>query len=418
MGNTFGAPAPAPPTARTSTGPFCRSQCSKSPGRLGMRVLDAMAVYTPSSSDDKSVIVPRVITTGPDGLHVTDSLSGKTLLTVAQGLPRFPVAYPLPDGSPRIGAYMTGSTQIQVWDGNSLRPVLEWAVGPATYVGPGLHAFTEPTEGRPVLVTYERDRVRGWDGASGAELWEDRGFRRREFLGGAATADGARHLLLIRWGARGRRTSGRRCGRGYHQSRKPISNKNRRGTGGWEIESLRSVSFLFSQGANGYLAVVDGATGQLLHELRPPYSQVFSSISEFAITGAACFHPTHAPGHTHIVTRCRDLPARLWDVDDEVLLHTLGSDNQSYMGSQVVSYRASPGGPDRILASGRGKVSVWDAASGELVRSFENEGKPALLTVFEGADGRARVAALAKDNAIGVWDPETGCREKVSDFPP
>jgi WD40 repeat protein len=88
---------------------------------------------------------------------------------------------------------------------------------------------------------------------------------------------------------------------------------------------------------------------------------------------------------------------RVWDAASWVWVRTLGDDNGS-----ILACAYAPDGRQIALAGADGTVLVWDAASGELVRTLRSQG-PVRACVY--APGGRQLASVGDDGTVRIWDP-------------
>ncbi len=170
---------------------------------------------------------------------------------------------------------------------------------------------------------------------------------------------------------------------------------------------VRSVAFspngqlVASGGDDNAIRLWNIATGEVSQVLRGHGNAVcsvaFSPSGEFVLSGGK---------------EKKDNQVRLWDLagyqESRVLHATVFAGHDD----AVLSARFSPDGRQIVTASRDRTASLWDVASGDCVRQFE-EGHEFLATsaVFF-PDGR-RLATGAGDNSVRIWDVAEGTQLQV-----
>jgi hypothetical protein len=118
-----------------------------------------------------------------------------------------------------------------------------------------------------------------------------------------------------------------------------------------------------------------------------------------------------SPDSMHLVTGSRDQAVEIWDVQTGALLRLLDA------GSEVFAVAYSPDG--RLIAAGSGssgsgapgRVSVWDAQTGQLLWMRKGHSERCLSVAFS-PDGRL-LGSAGNDNTIRLWNPRTGNLEHM-----
>jgi hypothetical protein len=111
-----------------------------------------------------------------------------------------------------------------------------------------------------------------------------------------------------------------------------------------------------------------------------------------------------SPDGTRLLSGDHDKTVKLWDAASGQLMRTL--EGHAY---SVVWVAFSPDGT-RLLSSSHDKtVKLWDAASGQMIRSFgwHSESATWVMFVAFSPDGM-RVISISRDNTIRIWNAATG----------
>jgi WD40 repeat protein len=169
-------------------------------------------------------------------------------------------------------------------------------------------------------------------------------------------------------------------------------------------------ALLASGSSDRTVRVTDGATGDLVHVLEGHGSTVMSLA--FALDGR------------RLASSDYDGAVRLWDLTDGELLSVLERG-----AGRIAMVTASPDG--RLLAVARGgrgnsayaggrllqplegesEVTLWDAGTGQVVRSVPGLGHGTTVTAFSG-DG-ARLVTGSQAGGLALWDVASGERLRV-----
>jgi WD40 repeat protein len=104
-----------------------------------------------------------------------------------------------------------------------------------------------------------------------------------------------------------------------------------------------------------------------------------------------------------VLTAHADGTARLWDVNERMLVRSL-SDPGADIAYQA---RFSAEGRTIVTAHGDGRVRIWDTSTGRLLRRLEGVGRVALFAVALSPDG-TRAAGGGADGTVLVWEVATG----------
>lgn len=132
-------------------------------------------------------------------------------------------------------------------------------------------------------------------------------------------------------------------------------------------------------------------------------------VRAFAGHQASVLDVALSPDATRLVSTANDLSVRIWDTQAGTLLHALAGHSVTAM-----SVAFSPDGGSILSGSAEsdsGQILLWNAESGELVRSFVGQ--------IEGAATEANTAEFSSDGRIlltggyagaDLWDVETGRR--------
>jgi len=171
----------------------------------------------------------------------------------------------------------------------------------------------------------------------------------------------------------------------------------------WDVESGEAKLLVRGQGdtVNGAVFAKDGRTfiltgggGYVKAWDAFADSEVTTCLSNDSLSSAA-----FSPDGKRIVTSSRDHKAYVWDTRTrERILRLVGHKTWVY------DAKFSPGG-DTIL-TGSDTARLWNAASGELIRTLDTHaGKVWAVAFF--ADGKQALTA-GEDKTARLWDPRTG----------
>jgi WD40 repeat protein/uncharacterized caspase-like protein len=162
---------------------------------------------------------------------------------------------------------------------------------------------------------------------------------------------------------------------------------------------------VLSGGKDGVLRLWDVATGELIRTFEG-HSHAVNSVA-------------FSPDGTRVLSGSQDETLKLWAVESGLLVRTFERNANVY--APVTSVAFSPDGarvlsgsddaPDSgpgpgHLGSEFGTLKLWDAASGQLIRTFEGHSDGVLSVAFS-ADG-TRVLSGGNDRMLKLWDVASG----------
>ena len=94
----------------------------------------------------------------------------------------------------------------------------------------------------------------------------------------------------------------------------------------------------------------------------------------------------------------------LFDVESGDLLRTFQW--REPLGDQIKTIAFTP--DDKFIITGGKHLRLWETASGKLLREFAGHGNGGTITVSASADGKTFASAGEADNAVKIWNLETG----------
>ena len=109
----------------------------------------------------------------------------------------------------------------------------------------------------------------------------------------------------------------------------------------------------------------------------------------------------YRPDGRRIVATLGDMTIKIWDAESGDLIRTLQGHN-----SYVESAAYSPDGRRIVSASYDNTVNIWDAKSGDLIRSLQSHDNDVRSAAYR-TDGR-RIVSASFDKTVKIWDAEGG----------
>jgi WD40 repeat protein len=176
---------------------------------------------------------------------------------------------------------------------------------------------------------------------------------------------------------------------------------------------VNSVEFSFdgglfvTAGADEGAQVRDGETGE-----RKATLEQYWVAEEGVYKGhyGAVRGASFSPDAKRVVTASNDWTARIWSVGSakELLVLNAGDDPESPRSHDGVVTGAvyASGGELVVTAGADARARVWDAQSGDLLRTFTLHLVP-IHSIEASRDGQ-HVVTVAEDRTARVWDPSTG----------
>ena len=116
---------------------------------------------------------------------------------------------------------------------------------------------------------------------------------------------------------------------------------------------------------------------------------------------AAIYSATFSPDGRRIVSASGDRTVRIWDAATGECIRTL----KGHTGD-VYSASFSPDGHRIVSASWDDTVRIWDAATGECIRTLEGHTEGVYSASFS-PDGH-RIVSASEDNTVRIWNAATG----------
>ena len=152
----------------------------------------------------------------------------------------------------------------------------------------------------------------------------------------------------------------------------------------WDLEIDAARTQLASVSEDGAARVWSVATGELVHELRPP--------------GGAVYSASFDPSRPRLLTTSQDGTLRIWDLATEKVVASRTV--RAFFSNQY--WRARFLGEGRSIACGtaRGSIEVFDAATLAPLATLEGHAASAREIVPCGAD---LLATSASDGTLRVW---------------
>ena len=181
----------------------------------------------------------------------------------------------------------------------------------------------------------------------------------------------------------------------------------------WDLPDLNADSIAIRQSnvdavdvsPVGNLAVVASRNGNT--QLRDPSNG--DAVGQPMAHNGTIKRVGFRPDGEAIVTAGLDGTARLWNVRDgsargHAMEHRTAPNSRVSIESIAFSYDS------RWLATGdnAGYVRIWDAETGELVRTFAKVNAPALSLSFGPRSDRVLVGYSSPDNGVRMWHAESG----------
>jgi WD40 repeat protein/serine/threonine protein kinase len=282
-----------------------------------------------------------------------------------------------PDGKRLASASagrLGGPGEIKVWDAQTGQPTLSLQ----GHAGSVLSVAFSP-DGQRLVSGSEDKTVKVWDAQTGQLTLSLKGHT-GEVRSVAFSPDGKRLLsgsldqTVEVWDAQ--------------TSQEPLSLEGHEG-------EVRGVVFspdsqrLASAGNDQTVRVWDAATGKELLSLKGHSDKVIS----------VCF----SPDGKRLASAGEDRTVRLWDAATGQQLPTV----RKFIG-HVTSVCFSPDGKRLAATSGDWKLMVWDAATGQSDPSFKSQPRRPVTSVCFSGDGRRLASCEGQKRIVRVWDAATG----------
>jgi WD40 repeat protein len=144
---------------------------------------------------------------------------------------------------------------------------------------------------------------------------------------------------------------------------------------------------LASAGWDGVVRIWDGATGDVVHELKGHEAGIQSVV----------YHPDGK----RLATGSWDATVKIWDVDSGQVVQTLRGHK-----SEVYCVAFSPDGQFLASAASNGNLKIWETATWQSVQSLTGH-SGAVLGIAYSPDGRY-LAYGSGDATVRIWDIESG----------